>query len=179
MTPKSDGVRAPWVLSVGSDGPGATLAIAEALGQLCGPGDVFVMTGELGAGKTTFAKGLAASLGVPGPVTSPTFTLVRQYPCGPAGLDRGICEFLHADLYRLEEATEIDQLALPELIEDTRAVALIEWGERAIGLLAEAILHIEIQGGAGQDERTLRITGWGAWAEKSAQVDAALAGSRP
>src|SRR5579859_3784876 len=83
-----------------------------------------MLVGPLGAGKTTFVRGLAASLGVRGAVSSPTFQLVRVHPAGaPEGLALG-----HADLYRLETSAELDGLGLMELLDE--GVVVVEWGDR-------------------------------------------------
>ena len=107
-----------------SESPAETRALAGRVAALCRPGDVVLLVGDLGAGKTVFAQGFAAALGVPGPVTSPTFALVRQYRCGegsPVGL------LIHADVYRTGSLHEVVDLALAELVEED-AVALVEWG---------------------------------------------------
>src|SRR5271155_4465977 len=116
----------PVVVAVGS--PAATRDVAARLSRCCRSGDVVLLVGDLGAGKTAFAQGFAAALGVAGPVTSPTFTLVRQYACPPN--PAGIEQLVHADLYRLDTLVEVLDLALPELVDDA-AVGLVEWGEVA------------------------------------------------
>ncbi len=93
-----------------------------------GPGDVLLLSGDLGAGKTTFAQGFGRALGVDEPVTSPTFTLVRQYET-TAGAT-GVRNLLHADVYRLDNLGEIVDLGLGQLVEDG-GVALVEWGDAA------------------------------------------------
>lgn len=113
--------------------PDETRAVGAALARLLRPGDVVLLVGDLGAGKTTLAQGVAAGLGVTEPVTSPTFVLVRPYPCAaphsPAN-PTALRQLLHADLYRLEHTGELADLALGELVEDD-AAALVEWGEVA------------------------------------------------
>ena len=92
-----------------------------------------LLSGDLGAGKTVLAQGIAAGLGVTDPVTSPTFTLVRPLPCGPGPATRrarAVRTMLHADLYRLDHRREVVDLGLGELVED-EAVAVVEWGEAA------------------------------------------------
>jgi tRNA threonylcarbamoyladenosine biosynthesis protein TsaE len=163
-----------------------TRALAGALAPVCRPGDLVLLTGTLGAGKTVFAQGFAAALGVVGPVTSPTFTLVRQYACraNPAGIE----QFVHADLYRLDTLVEVLDLALDELVDDA-AVGLVEWGEVAAPALGPSALHVtlaatgEAAGGLDDDRRTVTIAGRGpAWAERRPLVAAALelrAGASP
>ena len=99
------------------------------------PGDVILLDGDLGAGKTTFTQGLARAMGVGEQVTSPTFTLVRSYPTS-----FGV-ELIHADVYRLETLADIVALGLPEMLENG-AVAVIEWGERAAPALGPEHLGI-------------------------------------
>jgi tRNA threonylcarbamoyladenosine biosynthesis protein TsaE len=111
--------------------------LGAALAPLLQPGDTVLLGGELGAGKTTFTKGLAAALGVAEPVTSPTFVLVRSYRTR-AGWD-----LLHADVWRLNELQEVIDLAIPELQEEG-AAAVVEWGELAAPALAPDYLHVEI-----------------------------------
>ena len=118
-----------------------TKRLAAGLAGVCRPGDVLLLVGGLGAGKTTFAQGLAAGLGVRERVTSPTFTLVRHYRTGRS---EGIVALLHADVYRLEDLAEIEDLALDELVEDG-AVAAVEWGERAAPLLGSDALVVELE----------------------------------
>ena len=102
--------------------PDETLALARSIGKQLKGGEVFLLKGELGAGKTVFAKGLAAGLGIdPADVTSPTFTLVNPH--------EGRLRFFHIDLYRIE-AGALQGLGLEEIFDDEKAVTVIEWGER-------------------------------------------------
>lgn len=112
-----------WSVRVRTTSAEGTRQVASALAVLARRGDLVVLAGRLGAGKTTFAQGFARGLGVTGPVTSPTFTLVRQYPC-PAG------QFLHADVYRLDHLVEVADLGLGELRDE--AITLVEWGDVAV-----------------------------------------------
>lgn len=111
--------------------------LGAALGALLRPGDTVLLGGDLGAGKTTFTQGLAAALGVCGPVTSPTFVLLHSYRT-TAGWD-----LLHADVWRLEQLQEVIDLAIPELLEEG-AAAVVEWGEMAAPALAPDYLHVAI-----------------------------------
>jgi tRNA threonylcarbamoyladenosine biosynthesis protein TsaE len=112
----------------------ATHAIAAELAGLARPGDVIVLAGDMGAGKTAFAKGFGAALGITEPITSPTFTLVHSYECGKITLH-------HADLYRLERTTEVVDLALAELAEFD-GIVLVEWGDVANAALGD---HLEVR----------------------------------
>jgi tRNA threonylcarbamoyladenosine biosynthesis protein TsaE len=164
-----------WPVTWTSESPGGTRELAGRVAALCRPGDVVLLVGDLGAGKTVFAQGFAAALGVPGPVTSPTFALVRQYRCGsesPVGL------LIHADVYRTGSLEEVADLALAELVEED-AVALVEWGELAAPALGDSALEITIiapdpQGAP--ERRVLTLAGRGRWA---ARPDAATALAAP
>ena len=141
-----------------------TRALGARLSRLLRPGDVVVLSGDLGAGKTTFTQGLGAALGVRGEVTSPTFVISRVHPSlvgGPA--------LVHVDAYRLGGVAELDDLDLDASLED--AVTVVEWGSGVAEGLAEDRLEIEIlrpHGDAADDDagaRSVRITGVGArWA---------------
>lgn len=100
-----------------------TAAVGAGVGQLLVPGDVVLLSGDLGAGKTVFTKGLAVALGIDEAVTSPTFTLVSEYRGSELRL-------LHCDTYRMEEMAELADLGLVEQLDDGATVAVIEWGER-------------------------------------------------
>jgi len=106
------------------------------LAKLLQPGDVIVLTGELGAGKTTLAQGLARGLGVAGPVTSPTFTLIQEY--------QGYCPFYHIDVYRLEGPAAAWELGVEEYFYG-QGVTVVEWGERLGGLLPPEHLRIDLE----------------------------------
>jgi tRNA threonylcarbamoyladenosine biosynthesis protein TsaE len=99
-----------------------TRAIAAAVARCARPGDLIVLAGEMGAGKTAFAQGFARELGIHESVTSPTYTLVHTYQAGSTVLH-------HADLYRLDTIAEIEDLAFDELLEE--GIVLVEWGDVA------------------------------------------------
>jgi tRNA threonylcarbamoyladenosine biosynthesis protein TsaE len=114
-----------------SQSEGDTLHVAQQLGLTLRPGDVLLLSGTLGAGKTAFVRGLAAGLGIdPAEVSSPTFTLVHEYRGGRLPL-------FHADLYRLDRA-DADDLGLEELGSEDGVLA-IEWPERLTHDIAGAI----------------------------------------
>jgi len=164
-----------WSLCAHSGSPGHTRDLAGSLARCCRAGDLVLLVGSLGAGKTVFAQGFAAAVGVEGPVTSPTFTLVRQYPCKGPG---GIRQLVHADLYRLDHLSEVSDLALSELVEDS-AVGLVEWGERGAPVLGESVLEVALSWSGGIDEatetRTVVVSGKGAgWSARHRELAAAL-----
>jgi tRNA threonylcarbamoyladenosine biosynthesis protein TsaE len=125
-----------------------TRAVAAALAPLAGRGDLVLLVGELGAGKTAFVQGFAAACGVQEPVTSPTFTLVHEY--------RGRCRIHHLDVYRLERLGELADLGLAELLDDG-GVTLIEWGDAIASALPADYLEVHFAFGEGDDERRLRL----------------------
>jgi tRNA threonylcarbamoyladenosine biosynthesis protein TsaE len=123
-----------------------TTRLGAAIARVLEPGDLVVLSGDLGAGKTFLARALARGLGVHGAVTSPTFTLVQEYATNRAPL-------LHVDLYRLREsktplAQEIARLGLRERRAEG-AILLVEWGENAIDALGgdpSLLVHLRITG---------------------------------
>lgn len=98
-----------------------THAVAAAIAGLVKAGDVIVLAGDMGAGKTAFAQGFGRALGITEPITSPTFTVVHTY-------DTGRIVMHHADLYRLDRRSEVEDLGLDEVIEG-HGVLLVEWGD--------------------------------------------------
>jgi tRNA threonylcarbamoyladenosine biosynthesis protein TsaE len=143
----SSGGPGPLVLATGS--ADHTRRLAGAVAPHCVPGDVLLLAGDLGAGKTTFAQGFAAGLGITETVTSPTFVLVHQYPVLARGPVRVV---LHADVYRLDHLHEIVDLGLGELVEDG-GVALVEWGDVAEPVLGEGSLAVRLVADEADDER--------------------------
>ena len=166
-------VPAQAVLVARTSGPDDTRAFGAALAAVLRPGDVVLLTGDLGAGKTVLAQGIAAGLGVTDSVTSPTFTLVRPLPCGPGPIKT----MHHADLYRLEHRREVVDLALGELVED-EAVAVIEWGEAASPVLGADTLTVRLEApdlGADEIGRVLTCAPGGTWTARAGELSAALA----
>jgi tRNA threonylcarbamoyladenosine biosynthesis protein TsaE len=119
--------------------PSGTRELAAAVAGALRAGDLLLLVGGLGTGKTTFTQGLALGLGVTDPVTSPTFTLVRGYRCA-AGSIRTL---LHADLYRLDRLQDVVDLGIGEMVED-ESVAVVEWGDVAASLFGPDALTIEL-----------------------------------
>jgi tRNA threonylcarbamoyladenosine biosynthesis protein TsaE len=131
-----------------------TVAAGEAFAAVLSSGDIVLLSGTLGAGKTTFVKGVARGLGVQDRVTSPTFTMVREHQCSN---EAGIATLHHCDVYRVESLDEVLDLALGELVEDD-AVALVEWGELAAPVFGRDVMTIDFQ--VDDDEgRTLTVGG--------------------
>ncbi len=126
----------------------ATEAVGAGLAARLGPGDVVVVAGEVGAGKTTLIRGAARALGVVEPVTSPTFTIGQRYAGGRLPIS-------HLDLYRLEDLDGED----PALIDDylgADGVAFVEWPAVGIGRLGRPALEVRLEH-AGEDRRTIEI----------------------
>ena len=143
-----------------------TRNVGAALADLLRTHDVVVLTGELGAGKTTLVQGIARGLGATEHVASPTFTLVREYVSGRVPL-------AHVDLYRLEREQDVIDLALDEL-EDGERVLLVEWGDPVAELLADDRLRIELTA-ADDDTRRIMLTTLGpSWDERAADIRNAL-----
>ncbi|MDN6351168.1 MAG: tRNA (adenosine(37)-N6)-threonylcarbamoyltransferase complex ATPase subunit type 1 TsaE [Yaniella sp.] len=146
----------------------ATKNFALAVANQLQAGDVIILTGELGAGKTTFTQGLARGLGITAPITSPTFVLARHHVHPADGLD-----LVHVDAYRMSGEDELASLDLETALEDS--VIVVEWGRGTAEALTDAYLDIELQRpGAVTDElipdfsdddveepRTVVVTGYG------------------
>ncbi|MDQ6752130.1 MAG: tRNA (adenosine(37)-N6)-threonylcarbamoyltransferase complex ATPase subunit type 1 TsaE [Actinomycetota bacterium] len=129
----------------------ATQALAERLGRLLRAGDMLVLSGGLGAGKTTFTQGLGRGLGVRPGIISPTFVLVRIHPNQPDGPNPGGPDLVHADAYRLGSAGEVDDIDLENTL-DT-AVTVVEWGSGRVEHLAESRLEVELRRATGGGAR--------------------------
>jgi tRNA threonylcarbamoyladenosine biosynthesis protein TsaE len=155
--------------------------LGRRLSGLLRAGDLVVLSGPLGAGKTTLTQGIGAGLGVRGSVTSPTFVIARVHPSLSSGPD-----LVHADAYRLGSRAEVDDLDLDEDL--ATAVTVVEWGEGLVEDLAPSYLSILIQAdqpvsghsaGEADVERSVRVQGWGErWhgAATATSVRLALAG---
>ncbi|MFC4766877.1 tRNA (adenosine(37)-N6)-threonylcarbamoyltransferase complex ATPase subunit type 1 TsaE [Effusibacillus consociatus] len=131
--------------------PEETRRIAERLARLLDPGDVLTLSGDLGAGKTTFTQGLARGLAVEESVSSPTFTLIREY--------EGRIPLYHMDLYRLGEQADSENLGIDEYLYGD-GVCVIEWAEYIKSLLPEEYLQVTIRK-MGESERQITISGAG------------------
>lgn len=127
------------------------------------PGDVLVLVGDLGAGKTAFSKAYGAALGVTEPMTSPTFTLAREY--------EGRLPLHHLDVYRLEQMAEALDLDLPGLFE-SGGVVLIEWGDAIMPMLPAGYLEIRFTFGEGDDDRDVALNPIGdTWSDRTSNLE--------
>ena len=143
----------------------ATRAMAAAVAPLVRHGDLLLLVGDLGAGKTAFTQGFAAALGVDEPITSPTFTLARSY--------QGKLQVNHLDVYRLESAQEAEDLGLGELLED--GITLIEWGDTIAAVLPADYLELRFVFGDEDDERTIQTRVVGpSWSARHRALTSAL-----
>jgi tRNA threonylcarbamoyladenosine biosynthesis protein TsaE len=130
-----------------------TIAFGRALAELLAPPKLVLLRGDLGAGKTTLVKGIAAAFEAAAEedVTSPTFTLVHEYRGPRANL-------YHIDLYRIDTPRELETLGLDDLRADPKGILLIEWGEKFPRLVRERDVEIAL-GRAGENRRRVTIIG--------------------
>ena len=179
-------VHPPATLTIAT--PGDMHALGRELAAVLRPGDLVVLSGPLGAGKTTLTRGIGEGLGVRGPVTSPTFVLARTHPSLVGG-----APLVHVDAYRLASALELDDLD----IDFANSVVVVEWGAGMLDGVAESWLEVAIERPTGADAsieraeedgevadadepRTVAITGSGPrWAGDARSADAQRAPSDP
>jgi tRNA threonylcarbamoyladenosine biosynthesis protein TsaE len=139
-----------------------TRALGTRLAGVLRAGDLVVLTGPLGAGKTALVQGIGTGLGVRGNVVSPTFVIARVH--------KGPLPLVHVDAYRLGSLAEVDDLDLDVDVAD--AVTVVEWGAGLVEQLSDARLEIGIERAAGSEERTARLTPHGGdWAARLAALD--------
>jgi tRNA threonylcarbamoyladenosine biosynthesis protein TsaE len=146
-------------LELSADSPEETRGVGRAVASVLGAGDVVSLTGDLGAGKTTFVQGAAAGLGIEQPVLSPTFTLVHEY--------QATHPVFHLDVYRLDRLQEVLDLGFEEML-DRGGVMFIEWGDVIEALLPESYLQVELSLRDDEEERRdITVSGRGrSWAER-------------
>jgi tRNA threonylcarbamoyladenosine biosynthesis protein TsaE len=148
-----------------TDSPDQTRAVASALADVLVPGDLVLLVGELGAGKTAFVQGLARGLGVEEPVTSPTFTIVQEYA--------GRLPLTHVDVYRLDRVQDLLDLGLEEA--GDRGVTVVEWGDLVEQAVPAEHLVVRMEPGATDTERVLELTYHGSrWRGRQEAVEHAL-----
>lgn len=133
--------------------PEETFAIGERFGREAKPGQVLALTGDLGVGKTLFTQGLAKGLGIEGPVSSPTFTIVQVY-------ETGRIPFYHFDVYRIADPEEMDEIGFDDYVYG-EGICLIEWAELIEDILPENCTRITIEKNLekGFDYRIIKVKG--------------------
>jgi tRNA threonylcarbamoyladenosine biosynthesis protein TsaE len=144
-----------------------TVAFGRQLAGLLRPGDLVILDGPLGAGKTALVRGIGAGLGVSGEVTSPTFVISRVHRPDPAR--GGRTPLVHVDAYRLGTVSEVDDLDLDASLADS--VTVVEWGEGKVEQLAEAHLLVRLER-RDDDSRVADLVGHGGdWADRLTSLD--------
>ena len=152
-------------MTITTDSPEATRTVAAALGDLLVPGDLVLLVGDLGAGKTAFAQGVARGLGVDEPVTSPTFTIVQEY--------RGRLPLRHVDVYRLDRVQDLHDLGFDELVDD--GVTIVEWGDLVEQAVPAEHLVVRITPGDADTQRVLDLSFHGSrWRGRRPAIELAL-----
>lgn len=156
------------MLQLRSTSPADTQAIAAVLGGMARAGDIIVLAGDMGAGKTAFAQGFGAAMGVTDHMTSPTYNLVHSHPTA------GRLVLHHADLYRLSTQHEVADLAFAELAE-SGGVIVVEWGDVVASSFGDHLMvSIEPVEDA-DDERLLNVQAFGrSWAGRWAEIERGL-----
>jgi tRNA threonylcarbamoyladenosine biosynthesis protein TsaE len=142
--------------------PGDTADLGARLAALLRPGDVVVLSGPLGAGKTLFTSGIAAGLGVEEPVISPSFILTREY-------SSGFLPLIHADIYRLTTRNEFDDLDL--LSQSSQGVLVIEWGDAVEPILPPDHLRVDFEV-ADDEARNITLVPFGSWRTRVTELTA-------
>ena len=127
-----------------------TEQLGQALAEHLGPGAVVAFTGDLGAGKTAFVRGLARGLGIPDRVTSPTFTIVNEYEGGRLPL-------FHFDMYRLASSEELFDIGWEDYLA-RGGVCAVEWSENLADALEGDLVRVDLRRGDGENERIITIT---------------------
>ncbi|MDQ4069575.1 MAG: tRNA (adenosine(37)-N6)-threonylcarbamoyltransferase complex ATPase subunit type 1 TsaE [Actinomycetota bacterium] len=144
-----------------------TRALAAEIATLAAPGDLVVLAGDLGTGKTAFAQGFARGLGVKEQVTSPAFILVRTY--------EGRLPMIHLDVYRLDQMQELVDLGIAELL-DQGGVTLVEWGDAVTPALPADFLEVRLETAEGPDDRVITVRSVGrSWPPRAEALRLVLA----
>jgi tRNA threonylcarbamoyladenosine biosynthesis protein TsaE len=144
-----------------------TRDLAAAIAEVARAGDVILLAGDLGAGKTAFVQGFGRGLGVDEPITSPTFTLAHEY--------EGRLHVHHVDVYRLEHLAEVFDIGLPELLDDD-AVVIVEWGDVIVPAIPNDYLEVRLELGDDDDDRVITLQTVGQrWGARSRALAAATA----
>jgi tRNA threonylcarbamoyladenosine biosynthesis protein TsaE len=158
-------MRLPF-LAVRTRSAGETTSLGTRIGGILRPGEVLLLVGDLGTGKTTFVQGLAAGLEISRRPRSPTFTMVHTY-------DGGKYPLVHVDLYRIDNTTEVLGLGLEELLEPP-AVAAVEWGEKATSIVGDHYLELDFTWEDSDDVRNIRFLPVGRWQSRMGDLSEAV-----
>ncbi len=143
-----------------------TREVGAAVAEVLRPGDVVLLAGELGTGKTALAQGLARGLGIEDRVTSPSFVIVREY--------EGRIPLAHVDVYRLDHAQELHDLGFEEVLDPGR-VTVVEWGDRVAPMLPAERLEVRLAFGDDDATRLVECSGLGpSWAARREVLEASL-----
>jgi tRNA threonylcarbamoyladenosine biosynthesis protein TsaE len=165
-------MRLPF-LAVRTRSADETASLGSHIGGILRPGEILLLVGDLGTGKTTFVRGLADGLGISTRPRSPTFTVVHTY-------DGGTYPLVHVDLYRLDSSREVLNLGLEELFEPP-AVSVIEWGEKAGPIVGDDYLELDFAWeepadpgrstpDANDDVRNIRFLPFGRWQQRMGEI---------
>jgi len=130
-----------------------TIEVGRKIGRKIGQGMTICLTGDLGTGKTHFAKGLAEGLGITDNITSPTFTIVNEY-------HEGRIPFYHFDVYRVNDIDEILQVGFEEYVYG-QGVTLIEWADMIEAILPDEFIHVKIEKTQNENERIITLKSFG------------------
>ena len=127
------------IMKLASESPSITRKIGLILSKILKSGDILLLAGELGAGKTTFISGIAEGLGIKENLSSPSFTIINLYEIGSRK------KFIHADFYRLDNADEILNTGIEDYLYSSRNIACIEWGDKIKGFLGSNYLEVKFE----------------------------------
>lgn len=150
-------------ISLETESAEETRRLGERLASTLEPGDIVLLTGDLGAGKTTLIQGVARGLEIHEQVTSPTFVIVREY--------RGFIPLYHVDAYRLEKPSELSELGYEEFWH-LPGIVMIEWGEKVASFFEPDLLQVNMRLSSADDRRQVELCAVGdRWQEKLAKLE--------
>lgn len=158
------------IMKLASGSPSFTKKIGLILSKILKSGDILLLAGELGAGKTTFISGIAEGLGIKENLSSPSFTIINLYEIGSRK------KFIHADFYRLDNADEILNIGIEDYLYSSRNIACIEWGDKIKGFLGSNYLEVKFEYfyPSGRDPITGHIAGYTAGYDSNSDLEKRL-----
>lgn len=133
-----------------------TQRLAEDFGKKLTPGDIVLLYGDLGSGKTTFVQGLAKGLGIKQRIISPTFIIIRSYEINPPSGGQNLKYFYHIDLYRMESEKDIESVGLNEILQNKDAIIAIEWAEKLGEYIPKNVSRVYFEH-LGEEKRKITI----------------------